>query len=398
MAHPSLPRPVLLAAAVGALAFLGAPALRAGDEPTPAARYAACAAALPAPSDDGGFVLEGDATVEGHKVGTFRFSARPAPADAPDAPAQWAVEEEIALGAGDDAVGRKATARLTAQLAPVSGTTHRDDEQGEATFAWQRDGDHYAVVVTGEGMEGRSRQADAETPATTTITAFLLLGRLGAPRDGEAEVQVLTPEWNPLLGEKPWAPARIQPLAKGTWAGHPALLLTARKEERDLTAAYDPATHALLGLELGSPGHPDVVYAPPPPKDEEPPSPFDVPAKTPEAAAARAALALATGDVDMFDRSVHWPTVYAAYAKKAGDDADDADTWHAAQIALYREHMPSNPRAMVETVLPGVMEQVTKTRQEDGTVVIVFPPLFHELRLVVGEADGLWYLVELPRD
>lgn len=399
---PRLSLAALLAVALGAVAT---PRAGAGDEPTPAARFAAASAALPAPSDDLRLDFQGDLLMGGSRFGSVSFRATPT--TRPDGTKAWSVEERAEAAGG--AFQREAIAILDAHLQPLEGhATSRLPDEGDVESRWSRTPSGFSVETT-RTRDGQTATTKAEHthagPVLTTLSSLWLFCRLTLPTAGAYETRFF--DANPSEGEEALEAVTWSQGEEGRWGEVAAWLVKGRKGATDeMEAAFAKEDKAFLGarfLDTATGMAMEMRPAGPPVADTGE-DPFAAPATSAQGAALAAALGFGTGDSDLLAAIIHWPSVHAAL--KARHDAQstpgpgappfpDVDGLKAAILTEFAG-LPKRPRAVIEPVLKACREQLRQEALEGGTVRVTFPPMFQDLTLDVGEVDGAWYLLRLP--
>ncbi|MHC5010180.1 MAG: hypothetical protein ACYTG6_04415 [Planctomycetota bacterium] len=388
----------LAAAAPLALLLLLPLAASAEDELSPDDRYARATGALPAPGEAGGFTFDGDLVVNGALSGTCHFSAVPAAAPSdPDGPLHWKTTDRLTVG--DGALRIEHVAYSTSALLPVEGR-ESDNSEGERAYAWKRESDAMKVVATGEGMADVARAAPHEDPSLTTLAAVFLFCRLAPMEPATYGTRSFDPSWDFLKAETPFREVVLEMRGEGTWEERPALLVQGTRGKATLDAAFDVETRDFLGARLFEEGRMDLRFVPK--GSVAPPEGGDVlrsPATTPEAAAARAGYAFATADMEVLEDVIHWPTLHEALRDPTDEEQPTLDEFRAGVLASLEQNLQPNPRGMIEGIVKSILgsDGLEVERQGEDRAVVTFPAMFRNLQVKVGEIDGVWYLVELPR-
>lgn len=370
---------------------------RAEESPDDAqAAMVAALAKLPAPSAEHAFTFEGDAIMNGTPFGSVTFKAEPTSEGE-----AWSVSDRFSFGGG--AFVRTSTATLDRRLQPLSGHVE-SKEPGTDGFEveWTRTDTGLSMKHTatkaGETTSARKELAQAGT-FTTTMCSLWLFARLTGVTRGSYAVQVF--EADPSEGDATFELATWTQGEKGTRGDREVLLLKGSKGDDLMEAAFDPETGALLGARTKNEAKGvelEIRPVAPEPTEEEVDDLFSRPARSAEEAAMQGGLALATGDLALFERVAHWPTLHAdAQARHTGETPfPDLETFRTDLLAGMKESLPSMPRPMMEGVVKMSKSQLRTEAIEGGLTQVTFPPMFRNLVLVVGEFDGRWLLARAP--
>lgn len=382
---------LLLALAFG-LAAVPSPAAADDEKPAqadPAAAYAALVEAFPKPSAEAGFSFLGVIQSGGRRLGYARLAAQPvAGATTPT----WETRDQFVFtGAARPRVD-VSWAHLGATLAPIRG---RAGGNGGATFVWER---------TSTGFDLRSRPADAESDddvqrrsdahagtALNTMAAMVLFMRHALDRPGTYVTSIYEPE--DALEEKPaLRPVTIEVLGTHEFQGHPVLAARATKADKTLLALFDKDSKALVGLKLTQGQREiDVLVG-----DQ-----WSMPARDPVTAGMRAMLGFATKQLGILDDVMHWPTLYATTRARLSEEKraalPDLETWRKAMLAQWSKRLQERPVPMLQQIIASQRAQIQQAEpDEEGWVRLTFPPMLQGMQLVVGEDEGLWFVMELP--
>ncbi len=383
--------------------LLAAPLARAEEPPSAQATYEARAATLPAPSEKHAFAVDCDLVAGGQVLGRATFSA--APMDAEGA-ALWEIRETMVFGGG--AIRRKLVTYLNGRLEPLRGSVEGvKPEEGAFHVAWYRSGDRFLLEhTTGEG-EARSVREETlthEAPYLSTITALWLFCRMNLDRPGSFEVTLF--DADPAKGETNFERGTWTIPTVGTWNEVEAYVVKGAKGTSvTMETGFHAATGALLGVRFRVRDQPEIEFRVR--GDEEPaktPGLPYTPATTAKDAALQGALALAVGDVELLDKTLHWPTFHA-YAKARHDAAqegkeapepfDTEEAFRAKVLADLRKSLGQRPVAMIKMALKMAEGGLEETPLE-GFTRVKFPDVFRGMEVDVAEVDDVFYLVRLP--
>lgn len=360
----------------------------AGEEPAAetAPAYESKLAKLPAPSAAGGLHFEGEFTAGGGQLtGTAKVEAKPTTTGGA---AGWATRVHIEA---PGVLSLEETGIYDAHLRPVSGVSKRVTPAGTEHNAWKAvDG---AVELTNLAATAE----DGTPPAAMTIkhegvfqadvAAMFLFCKLIEQEAGSFETDLF------VANETKFVRASWKTGAAGTWKGKAAKIVRGtRADGKTLEAGFDAASGKLLGATFGQGGQVAIELFLPAPQGF-----FDVPAKTPQQAGAQAGLAFIVADFDLLERVTHWPTIAAAHTRANPDEPLDGP---AAMIAFMEEFRKVlKPQADRKTMAPMIEQMAPNlktTKGEDATSIVDFGPMFRNLKIHVGEIDGVWYLVRFP--
>lgn len=368
---------------------------RAEEKASPEERYKAVVAAFPAPTVRHDFRFASDVFHEGRSVGPFEVAVRAVGAEAKGGEALWQLRFRYNLGKDTHAE----EAYVTRTLQPVRGRVAKTTDGEEATWEWEQTGKAIRVVHKSGSTKPMSRSAGVIEPALTTITAILLFARLAPLASEEYATVRLDPTWNLLRGQQPFVSTAIQitlPAEAGKpiqgIAGNGARRMTFALDRRmRLPLWFTWATRTGTALQFGG-------TQPVDPKGEVTAhdTVFTQAAKTPQAAALRAAYAFATADRHVLDDVMHWPGL----RKRMGAKVPARVSPEAFRkgmlgqlIATIRE--PKKPDA-VKPVLLEIADQLKAAEREGGVTRVTFPERFATRWYDVVEVDGVWHLVGWP--
>ena len=380
--RPILALLLVLAAAVGAFA----------EDPTPGEAFALALDALPPPSADGAFAFEGVLLLGEQEVGTFRQVAEVA--TLPSGGRGWRIQENVEFMGGQQR--RTSDVLIDRRLQPVAGEARSEPAGGPTeTATWNRTESGLQIVRKTESVE-EVLDVAYDADVVTTISALWLFGLLHLPAEGSFEALVF--QALPGAGEERFEKASWKLVPGETWK------IEGQKGDAHLEAFFDPGTRTLVRAVFRGEGRPDVVFRPKA-GDEAAADPFAAPSSSAEGAALTAALCFATGDVEHLEKVVHWPSVYEKAraeheAKNEGvEDAEpfpDLESWRTQVLESLAEHLPKNPRPMIEQALGMVRGQLRTHALEGGLTRVTFPEMFQGMVLDVGEHAGKWYLMRFP--
>lgn len=397
----AFPLLVALAALTGAL-----PGTIAEEEasPSPAEQFSRQLDRLPAPTAEAAFRFEGAILAGEQRMGTVKMAG--VPTDLPSGARGWRITESVSMMGGQ--MMREAEALLDRRLQPIEGRLRQQDPgEGPSRVTWSKGEAGFTVVrQRGDADPDEPVEIAHEGDTLTSITALWLFCSLSLGEKGSYATRVFEPA--PSAGESTFEDATWSLEGEGTWLGEAAVIMRGEKESVAVEAGFDPATRAMLGADFRRENGMVLAFRPaseaPTPAEGE--DPFAAPATSAENAALTAAMAFATGDVDLVDEIVHWPTVYDGMkaehdARTAGvEDAPpfpDAETLRGQILANLKTSLPTNPRPMIEAGLKMVKAQLVTEALEGEITRVKFPAMFQNMVLDVGERDGKWYLVRFPR-
>lgn len=369
------------------IALLALPAF-AEEPPTTAAppAYETELAKLAAPSAAGAFTFEGEFEAGGGQLtGSAILEAKVTKVG--DATG-WATR--VHLAATNGAVSIEETGLYDAHLRPISGSTKQTTPGGKTHFSWTADEggvrltDHMGGAQ--EGMDPPTRRLAHEGAFQGDLAVFVLFSRLIGQREGSFKTDLLDADESKFVSAS-WTSGKV-----GTWNDKPAKLVQAKRSDgKTLEAGFDAKTGDMLGLRLGQGGQVRIELRRLAPKGF-----FDVPAKTPQQAAAQATLSFAIADFELLERVTHWPSVHAAHLKQHPDEPMEIDAYKELLMGRFRATLkPQGERSMVAPVLESMSPSFKTSESEFGTVV-EFGPMFRDVKITVGEVDGVWYLTKFP--
>ena len=376
----------------GWLAFVAAVSLifplraRAEDDaPDPAAAYAAEVAALPAPAAEHALRFAGVVRVNGRRMGHAVFEMHPTAGATP----QWEAVDHVLLKPDGVPMTETATARMSRALVLASGTVV-STRPGDGSIAWARTDEGFRATRQNAGSDPTVRDFVHAGTALNTLAATIYVLRQALPAPATFATTIFEVE-DGLKDEPAMDPVVLKVEGRQTISGREVLAASGKKSDRELAVIFHPESHEVLGVRLTKKGLTLEILV----GDE-----WTMPAPDPLAAGLRAALAFGSGDVDLLDDVIHWPSVVAhvlrAKPPKEGQPLPTVPQVRAALLKSWAEALPKNPGEMMKQVLTGLKEEVKQEKQADGTVLLTFPEAFQNLKLVVGQADGVWSLVKLP--
>lgn len=387
------------------------------DEAPPAtadarAALAARLAALPEPSATGAFSFRGWTEMSGAPIepaprGVFEITVDVIEEDG--AP-RWRVRELFTVDftvAGAEEMRHEAEVVLDRHLMPLRGRWHQHDPDGvdhRMEVVPGAPAGHLRFVPIAGETRGEPRDVQVEGPLVPTLGAFVLLQRLTIP-EGNGVLHAGLALHGPDEEERFQTASYVLDV-NGRQEGQPAYAVESKRGDDDtLVMWFDKETKALRGAKLGSKSKPFVLMV----REGQAPARADsdkpaLPRGRDDAlqAGLDVALAFGTGDVDLLDSLMHWPTIHAALVEAApavdGKNPPTVEQLRLRLLATWRQSLPKNDRDMVQMGLMMVRDSVVLEMDEgseDGATV-AFPETFQSLRLHVGRHDGKWFLDRLP--
>lgn len=383
----------LSAPAVLAVLLLACVPLRAADDaPTPAERFRAAAAALPAPRGDLGFRTDGVLRAGGAGIGTFRLSARPA---LRGGSIVWEVEDRAHLRVGEHVLDLETRARLDRSLGLLDGEAARTEDGRTVRVRFVRE-DGKIRLRRQEGEQAETvREIDRPGPALATLSALVLFSRLAPEGPAEYEAYGFDP-FPP--GERYVDRLGLSARGKAKWEDAEARLFVREDERRVLTIALAPGDAALRGLRMEEKSGLVVDYVPAADgRDPAREALFEPPADTPEKAALLLALAYGTGDAGLLDRMVDWESVHREFRRKNPDSKVGADDLRRELLARLEKQDAKRDRDEVIAFLRGVRPHLAVARPAADRATVTFPESYGRLTFsLLRGADGDWRLSALP--
>ena len=378
----SLVRALLLVAALASLPALSA---RAGDEPDPAAAFAARTALLPAPSEAKALRFEGLVRLDGKRMGYAVLEMRAAAGDPPT----WVAVDHMVLKPQGVPMSNTATAHLSRSLAPLSGSIV-NTRPGGGKITWERTEKGFHATKSAEGAEGVEKSFEHAGTVLHTLAAVVWFLREALPAKVSYRTSILEVE-DGLKGEPALQPVDLEVLGEQDLQGKKVLVATGTKEGKQLTVLFHPESHDVLGVRLERGGKNFEIVAG---------DMWTLPAHDALTAGLRAALAFGTGDLEILDDVIDWPRFHAAILK-AHPPAADAEPLTVPQLRQkllqsWQSRLPKNPAGMIRGVLLGLKDTVKQQERDDGSVLLTFPASFKNMQLLVAERDGVWSLVAPP--
>ena len=363
-----------------------------GDDPTSTsaqppdlgdAPYDMQRARLPWPAPDKGFTFEGHLRAMGAPMGNVTLTATPR-SDAPG----W----KTTMSAKIDAMGMSmdSTALFDRYFTPSSGTYAEGNASGTNSSKWQ---------ATDKGLEIRASAKESDEPTVlehdgafvTGVMELLLFSRLADFPAEKFEVAIVDID-SESLNDGTWSCAR-----DGTWNNAPAIVLSGtRSDNKTLEAGFDPTSGELLGVKMTEGQQVFEFVRGPAPKQSN--NFFQRPATNAQEAAAQAALAFATADMELLERVVHWPSVYEDMVANRPEAAMGVEKMKAIMLKNLGKTLEAKGTAeMLGPILQGLAPSLKTTGNEDETIV-EFGSNFREMKLTVGKRDGTWHLLKLPEN
>lgn len=200
---------------------------------------------------------------------------------------------------------------LDAALLPSQGALRRSKTMPgrllREDFTWKRL-PAGLVLRDGEGRSTRPLEVHGPVFATLAQAAFLLRGIAG-PEKSAYRMTYLDIQ-GPQTGGPRLETALLRSHGLVSWNGRQVWMTSARRPDKGVEIAFDPATRRVLGMRLVAkgggvvevlPGHKDFSV-----KSTHLPPAWRGDAATPKIAAARLVYAMAARDVATLDRSIHW--------------------------------------------------------------------------------------------
>lgn len=388
------------------LALVAAPWAWSEEALSPKTAFSTRVATLPAPSAKHAFKLELDLVSGGQTLGQATLSAKPLDEGETLGEAGlegfWEIRETMVFGGG--AFRREAVTVLDRHLSPQRGAAKGVTPQaGPFELTWLRTREGFLLNITTEEDGGakttREEKLTRGGPFLSTITALWLFCRLNVDQPGSFEATLF--DATPGPKEKNFETGTWTIPEPTTWNEVKAVVVTGTKSDGTrLEAGFDVETGAFLGARFSGNTPAPLEFRVR--KAEE--ATF-VHAKTAREAANQAALGFATGDLDLLENVIDWPTVHAGL--KAGHDAKMAgvenaepfppvDALKAQILESWKASLPKNPAPMIQMALKMAAPGVTEEERESYTRV-QFPEIFRSMALDVAEFEGVWRLVRLPQ-
>ncbi|MCU0726900.1 MAG: hypothetical protein MUE73_14100 [Planctomycetes bacterium] len=364
------------------LAILAPPAAGAPDR---YGDFRELAAALPAPGPGGAFVLSGEVVAGGETLGTFMLSAAAVTQGTTTA---WQVRTETSMGVGAAASRNGEEVWLTPGFTVLRGRGETAGPRGRRAWTFDR-------VAGGFRFEPGGRTVEHEGPAVPGLAGLVLLGRLRSREGGDFRAPWFDAGSE---GEEKIGEARIDFAGKESFRGREAIIVRATQGGREIQVAFEPATRAVLGASIRHPAE-KIELLLLPPGSGRPPLPadfFDRPALTPEAGAARAALAILSGDTRLAEAGFHWPTLYTEYRRSDPTTDRGYEEYKRAVLAKLAAAPGLLPRGEAEAVLRAVFSGLAPEAAGEGRSRVRFPRPLSEMVIEVALIAGEWRLVALP--
>jgi hypothetical protein len=359
-------------------ALLALPARsRAEDEiTTPESRAKKVMAAFPEPSAALAFSQKFDLLMGTTPMGTIAFSAAVAEEDGEKV---WKFTEAGRMGP----MAIDAEGLCGKDLRALGGEHTEKGPDGEKHVAWERTEGGYAIEATRGDGEGVEKEASAPGGAVWGFGGLVLFCRM-IPADA---VEYVVPLLNPDAdeGEELVQSARVRVAGPGKFyvgdKSAESWNCVATKPDGVLTLSFDPARKTLLGLTMQK-GEMAMTLLPKMVLD------LGQPAKSPQAAALRAALAITIADHAFLDEVTDWPAALE-HAKKTGYAQTEEELKSKVREPKQGE------RSVLEPILSGIGNELTVEKGDPDTKV-VYPPRFQGLTFYVREFDGVWKVVRFP--
>ena len=264
---------------------------------------------------------------------------------------------------------------------------------------WEQKGKAIRVVHTSGSTKPMSRAADVIEPALTSVAGILLFARLAPSSSADYATVRLDPSWNHLLGQQPFVGTAIR-ITVPAEAGKP-IQGTAGHGTRTLTFVFDRRMRLPLWFTLTPRKGPGLQFGGTPAVQSSDGkvaagTVFTQPAKTPEAAALRAAYAFATADRGVLDDVMHWPGLRKRMGTKVPERVS-AEAFRKGMlgqlIATVRD--PKKPDTVMPVLL-GIAEQLETAERDGGVRRVTFPERFATRWYDVVQVEGVWHLVGWP--
>ena len=100
-------------------------------------------------------------------------------------------------------------------------------------------------------------------------------------------------------------------------------------------------------------------------------------------------------DEDLFEKGVHWPTVYAAVKASGEEVPDTLDEFRNAELSLRLGD--GGHREAVEGLIAGALPEIKTEELAGGTTRVTFPEVFPKFVFEARSIDGQWLVVKYPR-
>jgi hypothetical protein len=350
--------------------------------------------ALPAPTEAEAFTFSGDVVMNGLVVGKCSFSAQAK--KGLNGQPQWSLTESLSLGEGTAAMSHAASAWLDRNLQPLQGQLRTNQGGEPKSYTWRSIDEGYLISEWRSKFESDQVTIKDAGTCLTTVAAVILLARMTLAEKAEYETRQFDPAYDPIQGEMPFAPITLQNHGSVPWQGRQAIQVSGRRDKSRFMLTFEPNSRALLAFHMQEPD--SVAIECVPRGTVKPQAPHTVLAKsadTPRAAALTAALALATADNALLDKTIHWPTFRARLGNAIPAELTP-DQFRSAILAQFAAtNVNPQPVAVASGVLSAIGDQLKIAGESESLVHVTFPTSFQNLRLTVQRIEGTWYLVGL---
>ncbi len=384
----------LLAALLAVALLLPAPALADGPAPakvSPKAAYAAKAAGFPAPAREYSFRFDGVLRINGKRLGHVILGSR---AMGEGEKAVWGVIDQIVMKAQAMPEVEISEAQLSRTFELLEGKLVTT-KPGAPSIEWKRTETGFrAVSRTDEAVADAATETAHdfahEGTALTTLAATIQFARMVLPTKARYESTMFEAK-NGVEDKPAFQGFSLEVLGEVDFQKTKMLVVRGTKGEQSLELVFTPDKRELVAVKFVA-GEQTVEML----KADV----WSLAARSPKVAAARAAYAFGTGNVDVLDDVIHWPALYNRMLKntkpEAGKKPLTIDAWRAGLLKTWRARLPKNAPAMVEAGIKMVDSMVKVEKLADGTAAVQYPPMFKNLRFVVGQKYGFWHLMAMP--
>jgi hypothetical protein len=367
-----------------------APAV-AEEPPEAAARVRG---AFPEPSAKHGFHATYDVVMGDRELGSWEMGAEPV---TEDGKTRWRLHERMT-----DAQGAERTAESFAEadLRGVRGTFAEGSGDGAQQGTWTyadgkvvvRRGAAGEAGASGDEDAGDVEEIDAATPPLPGFPALLLFCRLVPEEAAKYDV----PVHDTIGGQIETIALDVRGPAMWTAKGERfrvwLVVATMRGNKVRLGFSF-PGRGEFLGLDGGESGTSLVRRTSP---DAATMPDLSAPAATPEAAAIKQVVGLATGDADLLRAAFHWPTLHAAARERDPSTNADLETYRASAIEAMRAaakapQSRADAEAAVQRGLANKSVTPAPDRPDRAEVTLHVGSTTHVMH--VARIDDVWYVV-----
>lgn len=355
---------------------------------SPAEAYSAKIASLPAPAAEYGFRLDGVLRLNGKVVGHATLLAEPGGEDG----SVWRVGDQLVIKMGAQPRIDISEAYFSRTLGLLKGRV-QSNKPGQAGIQWVKTDKGFrgtTKVLEGQVATERVRNFEHAGSALTTLAGTVLFARFALPEKATYQSTIFEVE-SGMKGGKALHPVTLEVHGERELDGQQVLYVTGQKGEARLELIFKPEGRELVGVRFEE-GEQRIEIL----KGDM----WSMPARDPVTASLRAALAFGTGNVELLDDVIYWPSFYKSllvtHPVKEGETPPTMEAVRKQLLAKWRKILPKNPPKKVTPELRKLRAQIKTRRLQGGDVEVLYPESEQSMKLRMGRRFGFWHLVALP--